>query len=614
MKRRVWWAGAGTLFVALCLILAQAASPLPGSTPLALQAAPALAETSGQSLEPGSGPREPAPTDEAEIIDGCLECPPLDHEATAAADPINYYRYSPYVVDATSHDPVVLNVRTTGEPTSLVAVLSNREQITATMIDTLRFRFTFSPEQVLYHHLQSYNHTRFGTLRVYKDSELIKETGLSVNVSDSTVPQITPVDLAPDARAGPHVLNLLLSDAVPGSFDHDVGLRLYQLYGDDYDFLNLVWVDERNLNRSHSVVQNQVQGIGRPLSDCSATWGSAGRLMGVTNFPISSYFDGMDHAYSHEQGHQWINYVLAAGQPHWPMSELAQGVMGFSLPGGVGGEFNFLFQDNGDGTWTLDHQSNLCYELGFVDLDLYLMGVLAPDQVQPALVFDDQTQSAYEGAIWHGPVSYVDADTVIAQHGARVPQAADAPYSFSAATVVISRDRLLTDQELAFFDYMAARASYTERLNCQIGGARRLGSTWYLLTHGRSRLNTDMVPSSPLTPTVTTTPTRTATASLTPTRTASATATHTATATRTRRPSATPTASATQTATQTSTASQTATRTQTASPTLTPTATATRTCTPTPTATRTLTPTATATPSPTVRPTLRLYLPLVLKA
>ena len=67
----------------------------------------------------------------------------------------------------------------------------------------------------------------------------------------------------------------------------------------------------------------------------------AGRLLGITIFPSAAFFDGASNATTHELGHQWLAFLdfppLQQGVPHWPISDLAQDIMGFSISGGEGG-------------------------------------------------------------------------------------------------------------------------------------------------------------------------------------------------------------------------------------------------------------------------------------
>ena len=50
------------------------------------------------------------------------------------------------------------------------------------------------------------------------------------------------------------------------------------------------------------VTRNDVQGIGFALKNDDATYGSAGRLKGITLFPMPIYFDGASTDFVHELG------------------------------------------------------------------------------------------------------------------------------------------------------------------------------------------------------------------------------------------------------------------------------------------------------------------------
>ena len=85
-------------------------------------------------------------------------------------------------------------------------------------------------------------------------------------------------------------------------------------------------------------------------------------------------------------------------------------------PGGQGLHFNFdLVPDNGD--FLLVHNSG---PKEFKDLDLYLMGLIGPEEVVEHFVFDDQDQSPSSGILL-GPVTTVTIDDIISEMGPRVP-------------------------------------------------------------------------------------------------------------------------------------------------------------------------------------------------
>ena len=448
---------------------------------------------------------------------------PMNLQAEA---PIRYYTYDPHVVDMHTTEPVTLTVYTEETVTDMYMDLWAGGTISPTVIGPDTYQFEFTPAQALYDYDSRYYRNFVGYLYIDTTSGYYGRLNMFVNVLNDDVPAISPQFLAPDAQAGLHVANLLVPAASPGSYDYSVFHRFYGLYPDAFDFINVVWVDNRVQNRTHGAVSNHVEGIGRGLFDYTNGYGSAGRLQGINNFPVSMFFDGAASGFQHETGHQWINFVLP-GKPHWPISEMAQGIMGYSIPGtGVGGHFPWRFTPNPDGTYTVHKYGEHLWEVGFCDLDLYLMGLLPADQVGPALVFENQDQPLCDGCVLEGPVYFADANTIIDSHGPRLPDASSAPHSFTVGTIVVTRDRLLTPEELAFFDFMADRASFTEVVHASEGFGAGLAKPWYLNTRMLSTLDTEMEPL-----TVTPTPTQTSTPTLTPTLTVTPTDTLTPTPT-----------------------------------------------------------------------------------
>jgi hypothetical protein len=436
-----------------------------------------------------------------------------------AAAPIRYFAYDPYVVATNITEPVVLRVYAESTVTNLRVELRAGGTITPTTIGADAYQFTFSAAQALYDYDPLYYRNFVGYLYVDTTSGSAGRLNLFVDVLNEDVPGIVPTTLAPDVQAADHVVNLLAPAATPGNYDYSLFQRMYALYPDAFDFVNVVWVDNRVQNRTHATISNRIEGIGRSLFDYSAGYGSAGRLQGINNFPISGFFDGASNGFQHETGHQWINSVLP-GAPHWPISEMAQGIMGYNIPGsGVGGLFPWRFTANSDGTYTVHAYGAHLWEVGFCDLDLYLMGLLSAQGVGPALVFENQDQQLCDGCILQGPAYYADATTVIDAHGLRVPDASSAPHDFTVGTILVTRDRLLTADELAFFDFMAERASATEVVHTSEGFGAGLTKPWFLNTRTLSSLIVEMVPRSE-TPTPTLTLTHTPTPTFTPTPTA----------------------------------------------------------------------------------------------
>lgn len=157
--------------------------------------------------------------------------------------------------------------------------------------------------------------------------------------------QITP--LAADVQRTDYVINFrALSSQLLGFTSSNAATwsqKLYTYFGDKFDFINYVLVQGKRGNRYHFGIRNNVSGIGSSFYNTGATHGSAARLKGGNVFPISSFYDGGSPTFSHETGHQWVNFLsgtaYASGIAHWPRGSIATSVMGFSLAGGAGGQY-----------------------------------------------------------------------------------------------------------------------------------------------------------------------------------------------------------------------------------------------------------------------------------
>jgi uncharacterized protein (TIGR03437 family) len=279
-------------------------------------------------------------------------------------------------------------------------------------------------------------------------------------------PPVTLVQLNATTQHSRNVVNLRLTnaeffgDAQQSPF---VTKRFYSLFPDDFDMLNIVYQGSVFQNRTHTVVLNQVQGIGAGLTNATATFGSAGKLLGVSRFPIDSFFD-VDQGrfggrgFIHETGHQWLSYLpdtlLVGGIPHWPLSDLATGIMGFSdsvnRQGlGISGDF---FPEGANFRLSLRYGIP---QLTFKDLELYLMGMVPPSAVGSHFVFRNQNQlnRLTTGGLLDGPVDTFTVNDVIARNGPRVPNSAGAQKTFRMATLYLTLDRLATPDEMAYFDH-----------------------------------------------------------------------------------------------------------------------------------------------------------------
>jgi hypothetical protein len=319
---------------------------------------------------------------------------------------------------------------------------------------------------------------------------------LHMNVDDANIPAVPVVKFKSGMRCGPHVVSLYMPGIDPWASLVNQPVVTTQFYGafpDDFDFLSIVHGNpSRPENRFHGQVQNKVSGIGDPLFDDTAATGSAGRLLGITHYPLDVLYDMASPFALHELGHQWMNHLdapplLFAGLPHWPPSSLARGLMGYNTatnPQGL--MFPFELINQGGGNYLLQ-DAPLLQE--YQTLELYLMGLLPPASVVPFVVFDPPDQPILAGTTVTGTLLTV-ADVIAAQ-GPRVP-AASWPQAFTSGNLVVSRMDPLTDREVAFFDHFAMRAEATTPLAWSQGFGKGEAKPFALATLGRGSLSTSV--------------------------------------------------------------------------------------------------------------------------
>lgn len=339
---------------------------------------------------------------------------------------------------------------------------------------------------------------------------------VAIRYADGLPPvRITP--LAADAQRSDYILNLHAPSYYANLIGRDGNIfferenhaqRMYAFVPDDFDFVNIVTgtlgVVE---NRHHGVIRNAVQGLGMQLFDTGGRWGSARRLMGFSMFPNAAIFDGADSGYTHETGHQWVNFSREPFRitgAHWPISSMATGTMGWnSRLNGQGLSFPCVFQPQADGTIRVTASGGA---RPFNDFDLYLMGLLEPGEVEQQYLVTDaakeaaaQTQSCGGlGTLTPDQYRVVTVQELITANGPRVPPVSAAQKNFRSIHLVLSRDGLLSAEEMAYFEYMARRSEERGAVPYNTGAAAGFAAPWFASTRGRSvltsRLSADPLP------------------------------------------------------------------------------------------------------------------------
>ena len=252
----------------------------------------------------------------------------------------------------------------------------------------------------------------------------------------------------------------------------NVAREFYRTHGDDFDSLVLFTNFESNLDLVGVLafainVQNDVLGIGNPNRseifpqfDHTAEYGSQGKLKSFLTMknlkvweddPLENTFGSATSALSvlaHEFGHTWIAFIdppilLTRDQAHWNFFLHTSG----SLLGGND------IQDNGDGTFTTLAPKDI-----YSPLDLYLMGLLKPEDVPPTFLvtdphdldipppYDQQVVSADDlqhlyslGDVgFRGDKQEIRIEDIISINGQRIPDAGSSQKDFRTAFILLA--------------------------------------------------------------------------------------------------------------------------------------------------------------------------------
>lgn len=436
--------------------------------------------------------------------------PAPDHRKAATTPTLVNYALTPTVIASTATGEVRLAARIDGpSPTSVQFVanwgstytlLDNGSGSDATAGDGV-YSVAIPVQQILARRkADDVFRVDIGFLDVYSGSTRLGRVNASAQVRGPEIPAVSIKPLGGSAQMSRHLLNvssaaLFRTHNLTTPEISTVAQLAYQYLADQFDFLNIVFDRAQIENRYHFFTRNAVSGIGSPITNNNGQYGGASKLVGISVFPLSDYFDGAAVAHQHELGHQWINGLSNAltrsGLPHWPASTMATDIMGLSIPGsGAGGNFGCRLTPEGSGLRVSAVATSR--PMSFNPLDLYLMGLMPASEVPDQWVVTDPNflanwQTLCDGRLLTSGFSRLSVNDVIAANGPRVPDYSAAQRTFRVATVVVS-DGLLSADAMAFYDYFAQRMEARERLPVHEGFLKQAGAPFFVATGGRGAL------------------------------------------------------------------------------------------------------------------------------
>ena len=357
-------------------------------------------------------------------------------------------------------------------------------------------------------------YAEFGTLLIPKPSDAANADGDAVDgftiwlrLTPLNVPaaQITQIDAG--TQYASHVVNLVMPGfgdgrLSAGDYGHELdeaARRFYAHFSDEYASIAFVPRQQHvaPYDAFHHNVRNPIAGLGAlPVFDNSAAYGSAGVLRSVELYPNVSFTSNASS--THAISHQWVDYwdwsALAGGieragrEPasHTPLlypgEVYASAVLDVPRRVAAGGDGGTSYAVEQTPAPAMLHPTTL-----------YRMGLIGSESVPELLVFENQHQfneidssAPPVGTAVAGGGHRVHINDILAAHGARDGPVDDA---WSRATVVVSREGLLSAEEMSYWNFFAARHAAT-------GGT----TTWegvpsfFEATGGLVPLRTDVTP------------------------------------------------------------------------------------------------------------------------
>ncbi len=355
-------------------------------------------------------------------------------------------------------------------------------------------------------------YVQFGWLQIQRPSdatnggESVERFIIWLRVAPLNVPpaQITRIDA--DTQYASHVVNLVIPGfgdrrLSAGDYGHELdeaAKRFYAHFRDEYASVAFVPRQQHVVpyDALHHNVRNPIAGLGAlPVFDDSETYGSAGVLRSVELYPNVSFTSNASS--THAISHQWVDY--------WDWSSLASGIdragrdpashtpllhPGAVYAGAVLDVTRRVAAVSGGTSYVVERTPAPAM---LHPTTLYRMGLIGPEAVPELLVFENQGQfdetdssAPTVGTAIDGGVRRVHINDILAEHGTRSGPVDDA---WSRATVVVSRDGLLSAEEMSYWNFFAAR-------HAAAGGT----TTWegvpsfFEATGGAVPLRTDVTP------------------------------------------------------------------------------------------------------------------------
>ncbi|MBL7857618.1 MAG: IPT/TIG domain-containing protein [Cyclobacteriaceae bacterium] len=225
---------------------------------------------------------------------------------------------------------------------------------------------------------------------------------------------------------------------------HDV----YNKFEDDFDFLFLIHNNETRPNKDiygyNRWISNAVEGIGIQRFDYAGDYGSSGRLKSIITMPTRNGL--VTGPLLHEIMHTWANSAFPTENINAATGEVynSSGHWGMSGCGGALGGFAGVLEEN-VGSHPDKYRIDLNIANGYSNFELYLMGLIGPEELTPFDVFYDLVSLQMDVLEAKTRVRYT-REKIETDLGLRVPAYTEAQKEFKGLVLVITTIPLSTDE------------------------------------------------------------------------------------------------------------------------------------------------------------------------
>ena len=273
--------------------------------------------------------------------------------------------------------------------------------------------------------------------------------------------------------------------------------QFYRYFADEYDTLAIVAQTQQPTEglAFHRNVRNEIAGIGLPVFDETAEYGSTSVLQGVEVYPSGRWAEAS--TLLHEQAHQWNEYTQAwanvgpsiVREGNGPETHTPLLMPGAVLAGAVLEATRRVGEPApGEATFVVERTlPTILYN----PLTLYRMGLIPASELPTYHLFEDQGQFALDRNVSVGTVVAagrvaVTADDFIAADGIRNGPVVS---RVRRALVYVSRTGLASQDEMDVVNYFAARSAAPEGVT-----SWDRYPSFFAATQGKAELQTDITP------------------------------------------------------------------------------------------------------------------------